>query len=150
MESGKPARLALAFPLPCENGMDRADRALEYIHSAIGHSYATWSREGKNLLKNVAYADYDAAVKDGVTMSAAVKMQGVLHGLIKLIDAQGHDLAQGVLPLPGPGRRKRRVNVSIPLSLHGAARGTLTCGVEISDVKVKVGKDWQNKAEADT
>jgi hypothetical protein len=65
----------VAFPLPCENRMAPADRVLHYLDSAICHGWGDWPRDKKKLLRNCATYDYDTALREGVTLSSAVKVR---------------------------------------------------------------------------
>jgi hypothetical protein len=158
------ARLAVLFPLPSENRLETASRTLEYLDATICHEWTTWSRERKGLLKSTTHHHWaQAATAEGVTISAAVKVGGSLHMLLKLLDPNGQEIAQAVVPLPKPGHGRRvststsggggavgagvdvgvgpwraQQGVRAALTLHTAYRGTLTCDVEI--VKVRGGK----------
>ncbi len=158
--SAAPAvsRLAVLFPLPSENRLETASRTLEYLDATICHEWTTWSRERKGLLKSTTHHPWaQAATSEGVTISAAVKVGGSLHMLLKLADPNGQEIAQAVVPLPKPGhgrrttssgsvgegvgpRRAQQQGVRAALTLHTAYRGTLTCDVEIVKVRRKGGR----------
>lgn len=88
--SREPRRLLMAFPLPSENLMERSERQLEYLHSELDHGWAVWSSDNKDVLRGTAVLGLEEAQgPQGVAMSAAVRVGGVLHAAIKLLDASG-------------------------------------------------------------
>ena len=121
--------------------METSSRTLEYLDATICHEWTMWSRERKGLLKSTSHHGWaQASAAEGIVVSAAVKVGGSLHALVKLTDAGKQELAQAVIPLPrpGPGSKRGKQPVTAPLTLHTAYRGTLTCDAEIVKVSVRV------------